>query len=249
MIFLHPLNTIGRLVEEHPQYIRVFDRFHVDYGFAGSLTLAEACLRHGLDLQELLGQLREADRESAILDETVLEDLGPPELIEYILFTHHHYLEREMPRLEDLFTRALETLDSEHPEILEWLALFRRFRWTMERHMKKEGRELFPLCLSMPLNSTPEQWAQVLDRHLMELEKEDEEILARLKQLRNRTDGYEVPEASVSLFRFLLYDLNRFEVEVKRHLRVESEILFPKVRATPPARTSDRRPDASPSHP
>ena len=136
MIFLSPQNTIGRLVEEHPQYMRVLDRFHIDYGFAGSLTLTEACLRHGLDLQELLGQLREADREGAFLDNTVLEGFDPPELVEYVLFTHHHYLEREMPRLEDLFNRVLDTLEAEHPEILEWLALFRRFRWTLERHMK-----------------------------------------------------------------------------------------------------------------
>jgi regulator of cell morphogenesis and NO signaling len=240
MIFLHPLNTIGRLAEEHPQYMRVFDRFHIDYGFAGSLTLTEACLGHGLDLQELLGQLREADREGAFLDDAVLEGFEPPELIEYVLFTHHHYLEREMPRMEDLFTQALEDLESEHPEILEWLALFRRLRWTLERHMKKEGKELFPFCLSMPMDMNRERWTLELDQRLREMEKEDGEALVRLKQLRKKTDGYEVPEESASLFRCLLYDLNRFEAEIKRHLRVEREILFPKVRATPPARSFDR---------
>jgi regulator of cell morphogenesis and NO signaling len=242
MIFLDPRNTIGRLVEEHPRYMRVFDRFHIDYGFTGSLTLTEACLRHGLDLQELLGQLRETDRESAFLDHSVLEGFEPPELIEYILLTHHHFLEREMPRLEDLFQSVLKTAGDGHPEVLEWLTHFRRFRLTLERHMKKEGRELFPFCLSRGAGMDRDAWAQELEKRFKEMDEEDAEALEQLKGLRKSTDGYQVPEGAAPPFRYLLYDLQRLEAEVKRHLKVEAEILFPKVLANPPpASTSDWR--------
>ncbi|HVZ79164.1 MAG TPA: DUF542 domain-containing protein [bacterium] len=238
MIFLDPLNTIGRMAEEHPRYIRVFDRFHIDYGFAGSLTLTEACLRNGLDLQELLGQLREADREGAFLDDRVLEGMDPPELIEYILLTHHHFLEREMPRLEDLFQSVLRTAGDGHSEVLEWLAHFRRFRPALERHMKHEGRELFPFCLSIPLAMTPDQWTMELDRRLLEQEGEDREALELLKGIRKGTGGFEDPGEGMIPIRYLLFDLQRLETEVKRHFRVEAEILYPKVRSTPPPQGS-----------
>jgi regulator of cell morphogenesis and NO signaling len=184
------------------------------------------------------------------LDNTVLEGFEPPELIEYILFTHHHFLEREMPRLEDLFRSALKTAGERHPEILEWLAHFHRFRVSLERHMKKEGREIFPFCLSRSVGMDPDTWVRELGARVQETEAQDAEALDQLKRLRKITDGYQVPEDAAPPLRYLLYDLHRLESEVKRHLKVEAEILFPKVLAAPPPpSTSDwRKLEEAPEH-
>lgn len=240
MIFLSPTNTISRLVEENPRYMKVLDRFHVDYGFAGSLTLTEACFRHGLDLQELLVQLRETDREAAFLDDAVLEGFEHPELVEYVLLTHHHFLEREIPRLEDLFEQALQTSGEAHPEILEWRALFRRFRGPLERHMKKEGRDLYPFCLSPAPDLSLEEWRLEVDRRLEEMERVDQEALGEFQRLRKRTESFWVPGDATPALRYLLYDLSRLEGEVKRHFRVEQEILFPKLRSAHPPTVRSR---------
>lgn len=226
MLFLDPRQTVTRLMEDNPRYLRVLDRFHIDYGFAGGLTLSEVCLMQGLDLQELLGQLRESDREAAFLDDTVLESMDVPELVEYILFAHHHFLERELPRLEDLFAQAIHTEGEDRPELLEWLALYRRFRWSMERHMKKQGKGLFPYCLA--LRKGPEEQVREVQRLLDELEGEDGEGREGLRRLKRSTDGYLIPDGADRATRYLLHDLGRLESEVKRHWRVEQDILFPK---------------------
>lgn len=244
MLFLDPRQTITHLIEENPRYLHVLDRFHIDFGFAGGLTLGEVCLKQGLDLQELLGQLRESEREAAFLDDTVLESMEVPELVEYVLFTHHHFLERELPRLEDLFVQALRVAGKDRPELLEWSALFRRFHWSMERHMKKEGKRLFPHFLAAGKDIPPDAREREIRGLLEEMEREDEEGREALRRLRSSADGYQVPDGVDRPTLFLLHDLGRLESEVKQHWRVEREILFPKalVPSPPPPDPMSRTP-------
>ena len=89
---------------------------------------------------------------------------------------------------------------------------------------------------------TQVQWTEELSRRLKEMEKEDEEALTQLKHLRKKTDGYQVPQDAPSPLRYLLYDLQRLESEIKRHFKVENEILFTRVQVNPPPQsTSDGR--------
>ena len=228
MTFIDPNKSVSEILEMNPQYVQVLDRFHVDYGFAGALSLTEACLQQGLDLQELLRQLRDAGREEAFRDDALLQSFEIPELVGYILSTHHDFLEKELPRLRDLFNQALRTRGEQHPELLGWLALFSRFQESMENHMKKQGKRLFPLFL-LAAGSPPKAGLPDLESQIRDSAKEEDRLRQDLVRLRRMTEGYQVPGDADRTLRDLVFDLETLETEVRRHLRVENDILFPKV--------------------
>jgi regulator of cell morphogenesis and NO signaling len=187
----------------------------------------------GLNLADLTGELESADREAKYLEDKVLQGYGIPELIGYILFTHHAYMEKELPRLEELFGEAVLADGAEHPELLELVPLFKDFKDSILWHMKEEEKHLFPFFLLMLEGNSP---SPALDeegiQNLIHLfESEDEEIRLDLERLRNRTRHYHIPQGVGRAYRDLFHDLGLMEMELNRHVRVENQILFPKVLA------------------
>ena len=223
--------TISQLVIDHPRFISIFQKFKIDIRYAANLLLAEACATHGLNLQEFIEELEGSLREGKFLDEKDLVGYGIPELIGYILFTHHAYMEKELPRLEELFGEAVIVDGVEHPELLEIVPVFKEFKESMLWHMREEEKHLFPFFLLMVEGPNP---SPALDEEGIEnlvhlFENEDEEIRLELERLRDKTRNYHIPEGVGQAYRDLFHDLSRMEIELNHHVRVENQILFPKV--------------------
>ncbi len=228
---LDPTKTISQLVREHPQLALLFQKFKIDTRFAANLLVTEVCATHGINPQELVEELEGFLREGKFLDEKDLAGYGIPELVGYILFTHHAYLEKELPRLEELFGKAVSVDGADHPKLLEMAPLFKEFKESMLWHMREEEKHLFPFFLLMVGGSGP---SPALDQEGIEnlihlFENEDEEIRMDLERLREKTRNYHIPEGVGQDYRDLFHDLTRMEFELNRHVRVENQILFPKV--------------------
>jgi iron-sulfur cluster repair protein YtfE (RIC family) len=58
---------------------------------------------------------------------------------------------------------------------------------------------------------------------------EDEQLLLDLDRVRERTRWYHVPLDAGASYRELLSGLRGLEIDLRRHMRVESRILYPKV--------------------
>ena len=100
--------TVGSLVAAHPALGNLFESLGIDYCCGGHKTLAEAALEKGLDpctLQTVLeaipatGQDRTANSPNP-------SDLPTPELIDYIIATHHSFVRRDLPRLVGLSAKV-----------------------------------------------------------------------------------------------------------------------------------------------
>lgn len=59
-VLLDPMMTINEIVVLYPQTIPIFNRLGMDTCCGGGVALNEAARRDGLDLDALLGALREA---------------------------------------------------------------------------------------------------------------------------------------------------------------------------------------------
>jgi regulator of cell morphogenesis and NO signaling len=223
--------TISQLVWENPIFDPILQKYNIDSRFAANLLVTEVCTMRGLNLQEVVQDLEGSLRENKFLDEKVLAGYGIPELIGYILFTHHAYLEKELPRLEGLFGEAVLEDGAGHPELLELVPLFKDFKDSMLWHMQEEEKHLFPFFLLMVENndSSPAMNEEGIQNLVRLFENEDEEIRLDLERLRDKTRNYHVPEGVGQAYRDLFHDLSRMEIELNRHVRVENQILFPKV--------------------
>ena len=221
---------LSELVEENPKYLVVLRQLGLDSEVALGLSLADICSVRGLSVREIEIQLEACANQSKLLDEKALAEYGIPELIGYILFTHHDYMTKELPRLERLLASAVQADGEAHPELIELKHLYHRFKESFLQHMGEEERLLFPFYL---LVASTEK-APVLDEEGIEMligvvRYEDEEIHRDLNRIREKTREYHVPADAGEDYRKWITDLRLLEIDLQHHIRVENRILFPKV--------------------
>src|SRR5512143_3008109 len=102
---------------------RVFDRLGIEWGCNATHSLAEACERVGLNVDEVIDELRQADTQKSSEGKD-WNQATAGELISHILDIHHAYLKEELPRLEKLMHRVYEKHGPEHPELLKVQEIF-----------------------------------------------------------------------------------------------------------------------------
>ncbi len=221
---------LSDLIEENPKYLLALQQMGLNSEVTLGLSLADICSLRGLSTNDLEAQLDICSSQSKLLDEKVLAGYGIPELIGYILFTHHDYMSKELPRLERILAAAVQSDGENHPELFELKRLFNRFKETFLQHMGEEERLLFPFYL---LVSSVEK-APLLDEEGIEMligvvQHEDEEIHRVLNRIKEKTREYHIPADAGEEYRKWMGDMRLLEIDLHRHIRVENRILFPKV--------------------
>lgn len=221
---------LSELVEENPKYLLVLQQMGLDSEVALGLSLSDICYLRGLSPYDIQVRLDACASQSKVLDEKVLAGYGIPELVGYILFTHHDYMSKELPRLERLLENAALADGEAHPELFELKSMYHRFKESLLKHMNEEERLLFPFYL---LVASGEK-APVLDEAGIEMligvvRFEDEEIHRDLNRIREKTREFHIPMDAGGDYRKWLGDMRLLEIDLQRHIRVENRILFPKV--------------------
>ncbi len=226
-----PESPVGALVAERIGRARVFDRLGIDYCCHGSTPLAEACARRSLDVGEVLSEvaasdLREADDEADRIDYAAM---SAGALADVIVLTHHAYLWRELPRLEDLINTVAAAHASVHPELNDLREIFAGLRQELETHMLKEEQVLFPLIkqLEAALAPFPIHCGSV-GNPIRVMLHDHATVGSALARVRRLTGDYRVPSDGCTSYRALYDGLERLEQDLHRHIHKENNILFPK---------------------
>jgi len=154
-------------------------------------------------------------------------------LTDYIIQTHHQYVNKTIPDILPLAQKVVELHIKTHSELAIIQSLFQQLSNELLLHMKKEELVLFPYIKKL---TRAESDGIGVDRpafgsikapiSVMETEHETAGIiLRRLSQLCN---DYTPPEDASNTFRVLFGKLKEFEDDLHRHVHLENNILFPK---------------------
>jgi regulator of cell morphogenesis and NO signaling len=221
--------TIGQLVTERPHRARVFERFGIDYCCGGKRPLGEVCAEQKVNVETLLGALREADAAPVRQDDRDWSQATLAELIEHIMSTHHACLNAELPRLAGLLDKVFQVHSERHAELRECRDVFQALKEELDAHMQKEEMVLFPLIAQM-------EGSQLAVRshcgsvknpiHVMEMEHDS--AGAALARMRSLTRDYEPPTDACNSYRALLGGLAGLEADLHRHVHKENNVLFPR---------------------
>jgi regulator of cell morphogenesis and NO signaling len=220
---------VGQLVRQRPSRARLFERFGIDYCCRGKLSLAEACALRGLDLKEVCDQLDatgESAQEAAAVDwsEAPLGDL-----IDHIVQTHHVYLRRELPRLEDLTAKVAAAHRAAHPELRELRQVFAALRNELVPHMFKEEHVLFPWIAKLEQEQQrPHGVCGSVNNPIVMMEHEHQRAGEALDRIRWLTDDYNAPPDACPAYVALLAGLAELEADLHLHIHKENNILFPR---------------------
>ncbi len=227
----HRSDKLGDIVARFPKAAEIFKEYRIDFCCGGQRPLSEALEELALDEAELLGQLEESYEEmkGRELTSNDWRKAAFTELVDHILNVHHAFLLRELPRLSDLVTTILRAHGASHGDVLSRVhRLFHTLKMDLEQHMITEEEVFFPLIRKYEENPDP----AVLEKIVSiagELEKEHDGAGDIIKELRDVTDNYGIPEDVCATYEATYEKLKELEADLFQHIHLENNILFPRL--------------------
>ena len=212
--------TVGELAATRPASTRVFHRRGIDFCCGGGKTLAEVCLRKGLDVKVLLAELQnelaQGDGEAVAWTEQPL-----PALVSHLLERYHAGLREELERLRGLAIKVLRVHGAKDPVRLQRLFdTYSELADDLVPHLEKEERVLFPWILSGRPVPHGGPIAVMMSDH--------DGAAALLARLRELTGDYLAPEGACNSWRALWAGLAALDRDLTEHIHLENNILFPR---------------------
>jgi regulator of cell morphogenesis and NO signaling len=225
--------TVRELAIEIPNATRAFEKLGIDYCCGGSQTLSDACLRAKVPLEKVVHALQEEGNPQPEKDLLDFNHGVLAELIEHILATHHTYVKKELPRLQQLLKKVVSVHGANHPELGQIQQIFHVMAAELNSHMMKEERILFPHIIALEdavRNGKPmprPAFGTVSNPvHMMELEHDA--AGAALKEINKLSSNYTPPADGCFSYNTLYSALKEFEADLHQHVHLENNILFPR---------------------
>ncbi len=221
--------TVGELVSEHSGCSRVFEEYGVDYCCGGKQSLAEACAKKGVDVDEVLRKISQADAATVHEDAVDYSIMPMDELVDHILATHHAYLTKELPHLVNMAEKVVEVHGAADSRLSELAQVVKGLSEELQSHMMKEEEILFPTVRQlMHADTLPLMHCGELANPIGVMQSEHDAAGGALETMRRLTDDYAPPEWACNTYRELLEGLHRLELDLHQHIHKENNILFPK---------------------
>lgn len=152
----------------------------------------------------------------------------PDEVVDFIVAHHHAYVRDALPRIAAQTRQVTQAHGDRHPELYDVAQLFDRLAHDMLAHMDKEERILFPWIVgACRQGESPRAGFGSVVKPILMMEREHEEAGESVALIRELTDDYEPPEDACATYRLWLEELRAFDEDLRAHVYLENNILFP----------------------
>jgi regulator of cell morphogenesis and NO signaling len=223
-------STVGQWVAQRPSLARVFERHGIDYCCGGKQPLGLACRDHHLDPARVVAELRDFAPCDPVSPDRDWSAAPLLEIVDHIQGTHHAYLGRELPRLDQLTAKVAAAHGSRHPELLELRMVFQAFSDELVAHTNDEDHVLFPLIRSLEGNGIARR-SRPIHSEVLRLECQHDDAGEALATMRRLTGDYVPPPDACNTYRALLASLAELEADMHRHVHLENHVLFTRAMA------------------
>ncbi len=220
MTTIDPQITLSDLVTTRPGLARELEKMELDYCCHGQRSLSDAAEMAGLELDEVMGRLDNAD---APVVEAEWVNLPLDQLASHVCDKHHAYLWEELPRMSMLTEKIAQVHGANHPELAEVATTYAALRVAFEPHMRREEIRVFPAIgrvAERPDDELPALIERLVDEH-----EAVAELFAKLREL---TNGYETPADGCNTYRMTMDGLAEMESDTFTHVHKENNVLFPR---------------------
>jgi regulator of cell morphogenesis and NO signaling len=230
---------VGEIAAANPSATRVFEDAGVDYCCGGKKSLHDACMSAGVSSEEILQRLRE-NQASVGEDDRNWTSAALGELTEHIREKHHRYVREAIQRVQPLAAKVKGKHGLKHPELAQIEELFSQVSREMTGHMQKEEQLLFPYIEALDRAANGQEkierpFFQTVRNPVHAMMEEHDAAAAVVRQIRDASSGYTLPEGACASYQALYRDLHEFETDLHRHVHLENNILFPRAVDLEPA--------------
>jgi regulator of cell morphogenesis and NO signaling len=223
--------TVGAIVAEDFRAAAVLERFGIDFCCGGKRTLGEACDARGCDEQQVasaIAQVRSNPERSSPPD----SEWDVAALVAHIVATHHAYVRESMPRIAIYLQKLIAAHGERHPELARIAEHFAVLTHELTTHMFKEEQVLFPYVRELAAISRggapPRNVFGSVRNPIRMMEAEHAGAGRELAIVRELSDGYTPPEDGCATYRVCYQELEAFDHDLRRHIHLENNVLFPK---------------------
>lgn len=222
--------TLGEIVTADFRTSRVFQQFGIDFCCGGKVNFNEACVKAGLDPENVEKEILSVTGPKPEVD---YDTLSPSALIAFILEEHHEYVRSESLPLKALAEKVSRVHGDSHPELAEVASIVDFIMADMDNHQAKEERILFPFIDAMEQSilsgsEVPTGCFGDVQNPIRMMEHEHDQVGALLFRLQELTENYTLPEDACQSYAMLYKRLEAFQNNTFRHVHLENNILFRK---------------------
>ena len=224
-----PDTTVSAVAAQYPAALRMLEALGIDYCCGGKLPLQSAAMKAGMPVETVIAVLQagiaQATNSAA---EQNWQHVPLDELMQHIVNTHHDYLKRELPRLEQILATVVRVHGPMHDDELRPLAKdFAALKAELTAHLLKEETVSFPAIARLLKGEGRDEAAKAI----VDLEQEHEAAGELLHAMREITRNYTAPADACNTYRALYSGLSELEQDIHRHIHLENNVLFPRVPA------------------
>jgi len=224
--------AVGEVAALSPGAVKVLDSHGIDYCCGGRRTLEDVCAEKGLSARQLMEEIDAGDAVAGSPEDD-WKTVPLRRLIGHIVSTHHEFLKLELPRIGQRLAKVVEVHGAKDPALGELQPVYDGMRRELELHMHKEELMLFPAIgryeaaaeSGKPL--PPALFGSVANS-IAAMEKEHDSAGVELRRIRDLTRDFEPPEYACTTYRSLLDGLRALESDLRTHVHLENNILFPR---------------------
>ena len=226
--------TVREIASENPAAVRVFEKYGIEYCCGGQVPLAEACAAKGVNIDEVIASLESAVPAVPGEKDWAKESLA--DLATYIVNTHHAYVNREVPRLNELAAKVVGRHGDTRSELAEIQAKLGELGEEMITHQGKEEVVLFPYIGKLERfaagnGSKPRNCFGTIANPIAMMTKDHDVAGNLIAEIRKLSGGYTPPEGACPTFHAFYAGLSELERDLHRHVHLENNILFPRALA------------------
>ncbi len=232
-MMLETTKTVKEYALEMPGATRIFEKLGIDYCCGGGKSLSDACAKAGVAVDEVLGSLKGIKNSDETSGSEGWQTASLAELIAHIVEKHHTFTRQELARLDALLAKVCSVHGQNHSELFRIQKQFQELSRDLEPHMLKEERVLFPYIIQMEEaaknnRTLPAPPFGTVRNPVRVMMAEHDAAGDILRQMRELSSDYTVPEDACISYQTLYDALKALEADLHQHIHLENNILFPR---------------------
>ncbi len=218
---------VGALAARIPSAAKIFYERGIDFCCGGDLTLDDACADANQPTVLVIDELEKA---ATRYDDSEIAWEGVPltDLIGFIEQTFHEPLKEALPRLRE-WADAVVTAHGDHTDepVHRLRDVVHELADELTAHMAKEEQVLFP-------------WIRAGNGRnaggpIRVMHAEHDAAGRQLALIRFLTRNFSAPDEACATWRALYTELEQLDEELRHHIHLENNVLFPRALAESPA--------------
>jgi len=225
--------SIREIVASQASAASVLQRFEIDLCSSANQSLRQACSGLQLSVDEVFEKIEAAQAEQNGAPPVDPASMSLEKMVQYIVRRHHLLVRQELPRLAAL-AHKLATKHGEHaPELIAVDRLVDQLQGELFAHIEKEENVLFPYVVHLEQNlglARPAASAsfRTISQPVRLMMNEHDGALQNFSELRGLTNEFTAPEWACATHISFHTGLRAFEKDLKQHIHLEDDILFPR---------------------